>query len=102
MIFDTDEVRVNLGERVYSQCAWRRTDDIFMGQTKIGIIKLSSTNRAGFTICLATSRCIAGRNVQWCVEQCAGVCQEKGLAKSWPRALSGRTPSAARSRQGRP
>lgn len=60
------KVRVEIGNRVYSFGKWKRKDIIYRGEKKIGIIKLTNMNRAGVTICLATSAKQPGRAIDWC------------------------------------
>lgn len=60
---------VKLGERVYNATNWTRQDDIFLGQRRIGIIKLSCGDRQGRTISLITHASKHGRSISWCVAQ---------------------------------
>jgi len=60
-------VRVEIGKRVYTtHPSWNRKDTIYRGTEKIGVIKLSDRDRAGVTICIATSATKVGRAVGWC------------------------------------
>jgi hypothetical protein len=59
-------VRVEIGNRVYTATSWKRKDTIYRGAKKIGVIKLSDRDRAGTTICIATSARKAGRAIDWC------------------------------------
>lgn len=61
--------QVKLGERVYKATSWERRDEIFVGAVRIGIIKLTSSDRQGRTISLVTGNSKAGRAIQWCVEE---------------------------------
>lgn len=60
---------VKLGERVYNVTNWTRQDDIFVGQRRIGIIKLTSSDRKGRTISLVTNASTEGRAITWCLDQ---------------------------------
>lgn len=62
---------VIVGPRVYKSTAWSRRDIIYLGERKIGIIRLDSNNRLGKTSSLITNNSVIGRNIQWCVEQSA-------------------------------
>lgn len=67
---------VKLGERVYNATNWTRQDDIFVGDRRIGIIKLSCGDRIGRTASLITHSSKLGRAIQWRVHQ-ASVNQNK-------------------------
>lgn len=60
---------IKVGERVYNAADWVRRDEIFVGDRKIGIIKLTSRDRKGRTISLVTNRARTGRAIAWCVEE---------------------------------
>jgi hypothetical protein len=57
--------------RVYRTTTWSRRDTIYLGERKIGIIRLDSSNRLGKTSSLITHNSVTGRQIQWCVEQSA-------------------------------
>lgn len=64
----TQAVRVEIGNRVYHADSWKRKDTIYRGDQKIGVIKLSNSDRAGVTICIATSAERPGRAIEWCAD----------------------------------
>jgi len=63
---------VIVGNRIYkAHFAWSRRDKIFLGDRCIGIINLQSDDRVGRTVSLVSAASVAGRQINWCVEQSA-------------------------------
>jgi hypothetical protein len=61
---------IKVGNRNYKQnLTWSRRHKIFLDDRCIGIINLKSNDRVGKTISLVSQASVAGRQINWCVEQ---------------------------------
>lgn len=70
---DSPKARVIIGARRFLLQGWKRKDAIFLGEDKIGFIRLSSTDRAGETVSTITGKTTKGRAANWCVEEAMSV-----------------------------
>ena len=61
--------RVVPGERRYLPTGWTRKDLIYLGNQKIGFIRLSDKDRTGETVSTVSGQSRKGRAIDWCVEQ---------------------------------
>lgn len=69
---------VKVGQRIYNGTTWSRQDEIYVKDRRIGIIKLSCSDRQGRTISLITHASKHGRSISWCVAQASQNAIKKG------------------------